>query len=94
MRSAPYGAFEEALEGSLGIGKLADLVVLQHDPFRDASHELGRIESAATVEGSQIMCRTDDVSIDQQRGCGGKPALGRSQVSGLFHRPKIGYPSR
>ena len=61
--NAAYGAFEENVKGSLEVGKLGDLVVLQHDPFREAAHELGRIESAATVVGGRIMYQTDDVSV-------------------------------
>ena len=61
--NAAYGAFEENVKGSLEIGKLGDLVVLQHDPFREATHELGRIESAATVMGGQVMYQTNDVSV-------------------------------
>ena len=46
------------------VGELGDLAALQHDPFREASaHELGRIESAATVVVGQIMYQTDNVSM-------------------------------
>lgn len=61
--NAAYGAFEENVKGSLQVGKLGDLVVLNYDPFREAAHELGQIESAATVVGGQVMYQTDDVSI-------------------------------
>ena len=61
--NAAYGAFEENVKGSLEIGKLGDLVVLNYDPFQEAAHELGQIESAATVVGGQVMYQTDDVSI-------------------------------
>jgi predicted amidohydrolase YtcJ len=61
--NAAYGAFEENVKGSLEIGKLGDLVVLNHDPFQEATHELGQIESAATVVGGQVMYQTNDVSI-------------------------------
>jgi predicted amidohydrolase YtcJ len=61
--NAAYGAFEENVKGSLEIGKLGDLVVLDHDPFQEAAHELGQIESAATVVGGQVMYQTNDVSI-------------------------------
>ena len=61
--NAAYGAFEENVKGSLELGKLGDLVVLDHDPFRESAHELGQIESAATVVGGQVMYQTDDISI-------------------------------
>ena len=61
--NAAYGGFEEHVKGSLEIGKLGDLVVLNHDPFQEAAHELGQIESAATVVGGQVMYQTNDVSI-------------------------------
>ena len=61
--NAAYGAFEENVKGSLELGKLGDLVVLDHDPFRESAHELGQIESAATVVGGQVMYQTNDISI-------------------------------
>ena len=61
--NAAYGAFEEDVKGSLEVGKLGDLVVLQRDPFLEATHELGQIESAATVVGGQVMYQTDDVLV-------------------------------
>ena len=61
--NAAYGAFEENVKGSLELGKLGDLVVLEHDPFRESAHELGQIESAATVVGGQVMYQTNDISI-------------------------------
>ncbi|MYA61893.1 MAG: amidohydrolase [Dehalococcoidia bacterium] len=62
--NAAFSSFEENVKGSLEVGKLGDLVVLQHDPFREAAHELGQIESAATIVGGHVMYRTDDISID------------------------------
>ena len=59
--NAAYGAFEEDVKGSLEIGKLGDLVVLHQDPFLESTHELGQIESAATVVGGQIMYQSDDL---------------------------------
>ncbi len=61
--NAAHGSFEEDAKGSLEIGKLGDLVVLEHDPFRESARELGQIESAATVVGGQVMYQTDDLSI-------------------------------
>ena len=62
--NAAFSSFEENVKGSLEVGKLGDLVVLQHDPFREAAHELGQIESAATIVGGHVMYRTDDISMD------------------------------
>ena len=62
--NAAYGAFEEDVKGTLEVGKLGDLVVLQHDPFLESAHELGQIESAATVVGGRIMYRTDDITTN------------------------------
>ena len=59
--NAAYGTFEEDVKGSLEVGKLGDLIVLQHDPFREATHELGLIESAATIVGGRIMYQSDDL---------------------------------
>ena len=61
--NSAYGAFEENVKGSLEVGKLGDLVVLNEDPFREAAHEIGQIEVAATVVGGQVMYNTNAVSI-------------------------------
>ena len=58
-----FGGFEEDTKGSLEIGKFGDLVILNHDPFREPAHEIGRIEVAATIVGGQLMYDTHDVSI-------------------------------
>ena len=61
--NAAYGAFEEKVKGSLEVGKLGDLVVLNQDPFKEAAHEIGQIEVAATVVGGQVMYNTSELSI-------------------------------
>lgn len=62
--NAARAAFEEDGKGTLEAGKLADLVVLDRDPFRVDPAELGAIEAAATVVGGQVMHRTDAVGVD------------------------------
>ncbi len=61
--NAAYGAFEENVKGSLELGKLGDLVILHQDPFKEAAHEIGQIEVAATVVGGQVMYNTSELSI-------------------------------
>ena len=61
--NSAFGAFEERNKGSLEIGKLRDLVILEQCPFEVAPEEIGGIEVAATVVGGEIMHHTDEISI-------------------------------
>ena len=61
--NAAYGAYEEGLKGSLEVGKLGDVAILNQDPFMEAGHTLGGIEIAATIVGGQIMYNDGQVSI-------------------------------
>ena len=61
--NAARGSFEEDVKGSLELGKLGDLVVLNQDPFAEAPKDIGQIEVAATVVGGQVMHNDDEISI-------------------------------
>ncbi len=61
--NAARGSFEEDVKGSLELGKLGDLVVLNQDPFAEAPKDIGQIEVAATVVGGQVMHNDDELSI-------------------------------
>lgn len=49
-----YASFEEHLKGSIEVGKLADFVVLERDPFQVPPDELVGINVDMTVVGGQI----------------------------------------
>ncbi|HSK08489.1 MAG TPA: amidohydrolase, partial [Vicinamibacterales bacterium] len=51
---AAYAAFEEAEKGSISVGKLADVVLLDRDPFAVAPEALRDIRVALTVVGGKI----------------------------------------
>ena len=61
--NAARGSFEENVKGSLELGRLGDLVVLNQDPFAEAPKDIGQIEVAATVVGGQVMYNDDGLSI-------------------------------
>lgn len=44
-----YGAFEEEEKGSLELGKMADLVVLDSDPFQVDAHHIADIAVLRTI---------------------------------------------
>lgn len=48
-----YGAFEEHKKGSLELGKLADLTVLDADPFQIDAHDIADIAVLRTVVGGK-----------------------------------------
>ena len=49
-----FAAFEEGSKGTLEVGKLGDLVILEQDPFETPPAEIGAIEVAATVIGGNV----------------------------------------
>ncbi|HHW26869.1 MAG TPA: amidohydrolase [Firmicutes bacterium] len=51
---AAFAAFEEDVKGTLEPGKLADFVVLSHDPFAISSDRLKDVEVLMTVVGGEI----------------------------------------
>ena len=61
--NAAYGAYEESIKGSLEVGKLGDVVVLEHDPFVEAGHTLSGIQVAGTIVDGRIMYATDGLSV-------------------------------
>lgn len=62
--NAARAAFEEHTKGTLEVGKLGDVVILQQNPFQESPEQLGQIEVAATVVGGQVMYQTDAVGFD------------------------------
>ena len=54
-RSGPWFSFEEARKGTLEAGKLADLVVLSHDPRDAAIDDLPQITAVLTMVGGRIV---------------------------------------
>jgi predicted amidohydrolase YtcJ len=48
-----YASFEENLKGSLEAGKLADLVVLGRDPFKEEPSTLVNIPVERTMAGGK-----------------------------------------
>ena len=61
--NAAFAAFEEDSKGSLEVGKLGDLVVLEEDPFDVPQSQIGSIDVAATVIGGQVEYTSGTMSI-------------------------------
>ncbi len=57
--NAAYASFEEDIKGTLEKGKLADLVVLSHNPFQVSSEQLKQIEPVMTIVGGNIVYKKD-----------------------------------
>jgi predicted amidohydrolase YtcJ len=53
-QGGPYAAFEERLKGSLECGKMADMVVLDQDPFEVEPDALKDIKPVLTIIGGSI----------------------------------------
>lgn len=50
-----YAEFSEADKGSLEIGKLADMIIVQADPFAVSTDEIKNIEVLTTIVGGEIV---------------------------------------
>jgi predicted amidohydrolase YtcJ len=66
---AAYAAFEEREKGSITIGKLADLVLLDRDPFTVAPEALRDLRVELTIAGGQVV---------YERNTGGRNTGGRN----------------
>jgi predicted amidohydrolase YtcJ len=53
--NAAYGSFEECLKGSIEVGKLADLIVLSHDPYKTPPQNLRGVKVEMTIVGGEIV---------------------------------------
>ena len=52
---AAYSAFEEREKGSITVGKLADMVLLDKDPFAVAPEALRDLQVAVTIAGGRVV---------------------------------------
>jgi predicted amidohydrolase YtcJ len=52
---AAYASFEEADKGSLAVGKLADFVILSHDPLAIDPGDLGKVVVEQTYVGGRCV---------------------------------------
>ncbi len=54
-RNAAYGSFEEHSKGTIAVGKLADLAVLSHDPYKTNLEKLEKIKVEMTIVSGSIV---------------------------------------
>ena len=52
--NAAYSAFEEEIKGSITEGKLADMIIIDKDPFEVKPEELMHIEVEKTIVGGKV----------------------------------------
>jgi predicted amidohydrolase YtcJ len=57
--NAAYACFEEKTRGSIEVGKLADLVVLSHDPFATPPNRIRDIKVDMTLADGKIAYTRD-----------------------------------
>ena len=53
-RNAAYASFEEHAKGTIAIGKLADLVVLEKDPHKTPASKISHLRGLMTIIGGKI----------------------------------------
>ena len=56
---AAYASFEEHIKGSLTVGRLADMVVLNRDPWSVDPEDIGQIDVDMTILGGNIVYRKE-----------------------------------
>ena len=52
---AAYASFEEDIKGSLTVGRLADLVILNQDPWKINPEDIGQIGVDMTIVGGNVV---------------------------------------
>ncbi|HEX9287617.1 MAG TPA: amidohydrolase family protein [Thermoanaerobaculia bacterium] len=57
---AAFAGFEEKEKGTLAMGKLADFVVLSHDPLSIPAGELDGVRVQQTVVGGRMISSRSD----------------------------------
>ena len=58
--SPAFGAFEENTKGSITVGKLADLVVLDQDIMKIAENEILNTQVSMTILNGEIVYQKED----------------------------------
>jgi predicted amidohydrolase YtcJ len=66
---AAYASFEENIKGSLTVGRLADIVVLDRDPWTITPGDIGQIGVDMTILGGNVVYR------EEQRESSEKPVF-------------------
>ena len=59
--NAAYQCFDEAIKGSLEVGKYGDMVVLDRNPLTTPKEEIKNIQVMATIKEGQLIYQADDV---------------------------------
>ena len=54
-KNAAYASFEEDVKGTIAKGKLADLVILDQDPFQIEPKELLKVNVMKTYLGGEVV---------------------------------------
>lgn len=69
-KGGAFASFEERIKGSIEVGKLADLVVLDRNPLETPVAEISSIMVVLTVLGGKIVYRNEQAStlISRERG--------------------------
>ena len=52
--NSAYSAFEEDIKGTIAEGKLADMVIVNKDPFKTNPEQLMHIEVEKTIVGGKV----------------------------------------
>ena len=62
-RAGAYATFEEDRKGTIGAGKLADLVVLSDDPRSVSPDRLGDVHALMTMIGGRMEYRDPETAL-------------------------------
>ena len=71
-KNAAYATHEEKSKGTIEVGKLADLVVLDRDPLQVEPDEVSRIRVLATIVAGRIVYASEMFRAMQSRSGRGR----------------------
>jgi hypothetical protein len=62
-RNAAFNGFEEDIKGSIELGKLADLAILERNPLQVAPGEIGSIRVDGTIAGGRVVFQRQGAEV-------------------------------
>jgi urease alpha subunit len=91
-----FAAKREKTEGSIEVGKLADVILISQDLFKIAPNQIGKTKVMMTMVGGKVVYQDPSwrseqsaASKSQQSLSGPKPVLRLKQIGDVFQAERL-----